>query len=121
MPNVWGPFYYLRRLVLFFFFFNETATTEIYTLSLHDALPIRDPDVLRDAPRRRQRDHPQPDLGRDSRADPAPRGEAQAASGSGAPAQRRGGDAPLVAARLQLHPRRHPRDLAAREADRRGR
>src|SRR2546430_4355087 len=30
-----------------FFFFNDTATTEIYTLSLHDALPIskRDPDV----------------------------------------------------------------------------
>src|SRR5437868_12742195 len=30
----------------FFFFFNDTATTEIYTLSLHDALPIsaqRDP------------------------------------------------------------------------------
>src|SRR5476649_3088016 len=26
--------------VLFFFFFNDTATTEIYTLSLHDALPI---------------------------------------------------------------------------------
>src|SRR5437762_4808797 len=25
---------------LFFFFFNDTATTEIYTLSLHDALPI---------------------------------------------------------------------------------
>src|SRR3989442_11713552 len=39
----------------FFFFFNDTATTEIYTLSLHDALPIYccqpypdedDPDVL---------------------------------------------------------------------------
>src|SRR5256885_14969913 len=30
-----------------FFFFNDTATTEIYTLSLHDALPIyRDPQVL---------------------------------------------------------------------------
>src|ERR1039457_5674062 len=30
-----------RSLVLcFFFFFNDTATTEIYTLSLHDALPI---------------------------------------------------------------------------------
>src|SRR3712207_8616515 len=29
-----------KRLVLFFFFFNDTATTEIYTLSLHDALPI---------------------------------------------------------------------------------
>src|SRR3712207_7768596 len=26
--------------VMFFFFFNDTATTEIYTLSLHDALPI---------------------------------------------------------------------------------
>src|SRR5215510_16394004 len=29
-------------LSLFFFFFNDTATTEIYTLSLHDALPIYD-------------------------------------------------------------------------------
>src|ERR1039457_4069007 len=28
----------------FFFFFNDTATTEIYTLSLHDALPIYLPD-----------------------------------------------------------------------------
>src|SRR5439155_234485 len=28
------------RLFIFFFFFNDTATTEIYTLSLHDALPI---------------------------------------------------------------------------------
>src|SRR5258707_13380901 len=27
---------------LLFFFFNDTATTEIYTLSLHDALPIFD-------------------------------------------------------------------------------
>src|SRR6266478_8241870 len=30
----------VRILFLFFFFFNDTATTEIYTLSLHDALPI---------------------------------------------------------------------------------
>src|SRR5256885_11256634 len=30
----------LRLFVFFFFFFNDTATTEIYTLSLHDALPI---------------------------------------------------------------------------------
>src|SRR2546422_10492013 len=29
-----SPYYF------FFFFFNDTATTEIYTLSLHDALPI---------------------------------------------------------------------------------
>ena len=28
------------ELVFIFFFFNDTATTEIYTLSLHDALPI---------------------------------------------------------------------------------
>src|SRR5215203_7196346 len=30
----WSCFFF------FFFFFNDTATTEIYTLSLHDALPI---------------------------------------------------------------------------------
>src|SRR3712207_7516112 len=30
----------LRLSSFFFFFFNDTATTEIYTLSLHDALPI---------------------------------------------------------------------------------
>src|SRR6266704_5371635 len=30
----------LTCLFLLFFFFNDTATTEIYTLSLHDALPI---------------------------------------------------------------------------------
>src|SRR3712207_8129720 len=30
----------LRYFLHFFFFFNDTATTEIYTLSLHDALPI---------------------------------------------------------------------------------
>src|SRR5260370_20197472 len=28
------------HIIVFFFFFNDTATTEIYTLSLHDALPI---------------------------------------------------------------------------------
>src|SRR6266481_9509358 len=34
---------YLRGLC--FFFFNDTATTEIYTLSLHDALPICSPST----------------------------------------------------------------------------
>src|SRR5256884_653529 len=29
-----------KLFIIFFFFFNDTATTEIYTLSLHDALPI---------------------------------------------------------------------------------
>src|SRR5256885_7425711 len=32
--------YKLLFIYFFFFFFNDTATTEIYTLSLHDALPI---------------------------------------------------------------------------------
>src|SRR5437867_11192555 len=43
-------FFYLRLPLLYlliFFFFNDTATTEIYTLSLHDALPIY-PNALRD-------------------------------------------------------------------------
>src|SRR5258708_31971755 len=41
---------YGRQLVVvrLFFFFNDTATTEIYTLSLHDALPIsRHQDLLK--------------------------------------------------------------------------
>ena len=33
-------FFLFFFLFFFFFFFNDTATTEIYTLSLHDALPI---------------------------------------------------------------------------------
>src|SRR2546429_3768839 len=31
---------FTTKVFIFFFFFNDTATTEIYTLSLHDALPI---------------------------------------------------------------------------------
>src|SRR3982750_5032498 len=52
----------LSSFFLFFFFFNDTATTEIYTLSLHDALPISGraagpcvrprPDLLRSPPAR---------------------------------------------------------------------
>src|SRR2546422_2133196 len=55
-----------HSLTSFLFFFNDTATTEIYTLSLHDALPIsprlpavrgvdRVPRARRAAPRRRAR------------------------------------------------------------------
>src|SRR2546426_11916643 len=40
-------------LTVFFFFFNDTATTEIYTLSLHDALPISEEHRARH-PRDRQ-------------------------------------------------------------------
>src|SRR5256885_2076008 len=45
---------------LFFFFFNDTATTEIYTLSLHDALPISAAGLLRGdpSPRGGARDRP---------------------------------------------------------------
>src|SRR2546426_9495645 len=57
---------------LFFFFFNDTATTEIYTLSLHDALPISQVRLRRGAEdlrggalrlgvRRAEQDPPAPD------------------------------------------------------------
>src|SRR6266480_7111833 len=39
------------RIFFYFFFFNDTATTEIYTLSLHDALPIRSPCTTTIQPR----------------------------------------------------------------------
>src|SRR5689334_25010236 len=39
----------LQHYFTFFFFFNDTATTEIYTLSLHDALPIYQPAIKKDA------------------------------------------------------------------------
>src|SRR3712207_1162708 len=42
---------------IFFFFFNDTATTEIYTLSLHDALPILADDVRRVDPERARERH----------------------------------------------------------------
>src|SRR5260370_19142553 len=51
-------------LMYYFFFFNDTATTEIYTLSLHDALPIypgRRPGGGR--LRRRRRPEPLPRAG----------------------------------------------------------
>src|SRR2546430_7345808 len=47
----------------FFFFFNDTATTEIYTLSLHDALPISHP-IRRPASSRRSPDRRAPEIPR---------------------------------------------------------
>src|SRR6266571_9214528 len=53
----------LFLVFLFFFFFNDTATTEIYTLSLHDALPISCPSrwppspATWPAPGRRSEEH----------------------------------------------------------------
>src|SRR5689334_24172881 len=60
-----------------FFFFNDTATTEIYTLSLHDALPISPRPPLRHPLRRREqgrrrggrRAHPRRRLRPDRRLD----------------------------------------------------
>src|SRR2546422_5979351 len=46
------------------FFFNDTATTEIYTLSLHDALPICPGRAREDALRRPGRGHARRDRGR---------------------------------------------------------
>src|SRR5256885_8367204 len=48
----------LNAIITFFFFFNDTATTEIYTLSLHDALPISGRECGR--PARRPRDESAP-------------------------------------------------------------
>src|SRR3712207_7080533 len=46
---------------MLFFFFNDTATTEIYTLSLHDALPIYAPcGLLIGEPRRKMQRHVDP-------------------------------------------------------------
>src|SRR5215469_17066812 len=47
-----GSILLLHVHFIFFFFFNDTAPTEIYTLSLHDALPISRPRWP--APRRRR-------------------------------------------------------------------
>src|SRR6266496_6778823 len=51
MPSAsFSTFHWVSRLMcMLFFFFNDTATPEIYTLSLHDALPIS----------RRGRQHPE--------------------------------------------------------------
>src|SRR2546425_12228024 len=70
----------MYKYFFLFFFFNDTATTEIYTLSLHDALPIY---VRRDPARNRS------ERGRSAahqRRDPAvraPRGLGGAAGGAG--------------------------------------
>src|ERR671918_2065602 len=45
--------FFILIFFFFFFFFNDTATTEIYTLSLHDALPISSARTAGVAPARR--------------------------------------------------------------------
>src|SRR3712207_8131752 len=67
-------------MFLLFFFFNDTATTEIYTLSLHDALPISGAACgsERDACRRRR---PAPNARGDPRRAGPPPAPAPAAPG----------------------------------------
>src|SRR2546429_4355148 len=72
-----------------FFFFNDTATTEIYTLSLHDALPIFPRGV---SERRRVRQH---ERGKGLRSRPARAG--------GADEDRRRRDSGQAAARSEEH------------------
>src|SRR2546430_17717325 len=71
--------YYVYRnisdMICSFFFFNDTATTEIYTLSLHDALPISGPSCWRyprrlhsASIRRRSRASPPPAASRDRKS-----------------------------------------------------
>src|SRR3989442_3119570 len=43
MASILSSYGYPKYIGMHFFFFNDTATTEIYTLSLHDALPICTP------------------------------------------------------------------------------
>src|SRR2546427_4689985 len=101
----------------FFFFFNDTATTEIYTLSLHDALPIygEAPQVDAAAPRRvglrrdRRRDQGRrdADIGRDPGASGAP---------AAAPLLRQARGRPRAGAEALREARHAPDGRAARRA-----
>src|SRR5256884_517190 len=55
-----------KTSIWMFFFFNDTATTEIYTLSLHDALPISPADGLGNRLRNPAAAPPPPSCGRQS-------------------------------------------------------
>src|SRR3712207_4577924 len=97
----------------YFFFFNDTATTEIYTLSLHDALPIyrpvRQPVLRRPAGTRAP--------GRRRRLRPCRGAHGRAGPGAG----RRPRPAPHTAVRGRAQRRREPggreRDPAVDRAD----
>src|SRR3712207_7604222 len=86
-----------------FFFFNDTATTEIYTLSLHDALPIL-PAERRDRPWR----------GRGAVRAGAPRDQGE--GGPGARAAGRGvADRPAAGAGRAARSEEHTSELQSRQ------
>src|SRR5438034_9108149 len=108
------------HIVFLIFFFNDTATTEIYTLSLHDALPISDhAGVGRDEEDRRGED-PDVDLRRVEHVaveakmldEPEHRIVPEAALVRREPEQR------LVAVLRLLDRKRRQRDQRQREVDR---
>src|SRR5438067_13758371 len=68
-----SSFIALSYIVSFFFFFNDPATTEIYTLSLHDALPIS--SRYRNDARRTRRQQQRAGRARRDAAGPATRSE----------------------------------------------
>src|SRR5256885_8320553 len=72
--------------MLFFFFFNDTATTEIYTLSLHDALPICARRLRGHDRTDRHGDLAEPDPGRDR---PAGGGRSRRSTRFSAPTDRK--------------------------------
>src|SRR2546429_9631247 len=94
-----------------FFFFNDTATTEIYTLSLHDALPIyRDPRREDGGEEQRGEDRGEPlprvDQSHERLVEPAPR----------VPAQHADDDAGGAAEAHRGYPDGDRRDRAAHDA-----
>src|SRR2546426_6868348 len=84
-----------------FFFFNDTATTEIYTLSLHDALPISDRRARQGEDQRRLGGVPGGAGGRHRGAHGRPRGGRPPARALPRAARRAGGRAPRARPRLR--------------------
>src|SRR2546427_9464192 len=72
----------MGKLSILFFFFNDTATTEIYTLSLHDALPISHSDAAVD-----RGTPPRDDQGRSARRRKRAGGGSQSAPRRNPPAE----------------------------------
>src|SRR2546426_10875676 len=109
--------------MLYFFFFNDTATTEIYTLSLHDALPIWWParrkrvHWIRDGRDRRRRNRVADGSGhRHGDPPPASPDRAQAEERGGNQAGRRADGAERCPGRREVRDRRGPRSLPAQSA-----
>src|SRR5260370_34149103 len=94
---------------MFFFFFNDTATTEIYTLSLHDALPISGPRRAPTCVRPRRPGHRGPARHGQRRGRGTRRAAAGAGTGRGRPRGTPGRPRPVRAAAGAAGARRRAR------------